>query len=103
MAKRYCTNCHTGFERTQNTTCPKCGAKEKFMAEWTFEARLNQLKAMHSLMREANDENIYMAWILVMPDEPSEEDFQDIALDDELYDECWDRFRSLIKKDGMKW
>ena len=109
MAKRYCTTCGTGFEcapSDEACTCPGCGAKRQFkyfIPEWTFEARLNQLKAMHSLMCEANDENIYMAWILVMPDEPSEDDFQYIALDEELYNECWDRFRSLIKKDGMKW
>ena len=71
--------------------------------QWTKNVRIRQLKAMHELMTLANDENIYMAWIYTMPDEPSEEDFEDIAEDDEMYNECFDAFVRLIKHDGNRY
>ena len=57
---------------------------------------------MHELMCQANDENIYMTWIYLMPDEPSEEDFEYIASDDEAYNECFDLFVKLIAKKGNR-
>ena len=54
-------------------------------------------------MTEANDENIYMSWICTMPDCPSEEDFIDIALDDEQYTDCFDEFVRLIAKNGNRY
>jgi DNA-directed RNA polymerase subunit RPC12/RpoP len=70
---------------------------------WTRDARINQLRAMHNLMCEANDESIYMAWIYTMPDCPTEEDFIDIAMDDDSYNECFDAFIRLIAKNGNRW
>ena len=67
------------------------------------DARITQLKAMHDLMTEANDENIYMTWIYRMPDCPSEEDFIDIAMDDEQYNGCFDLFVKLIAKEGNRY
>ena len=58
---------------------------------------------MHQLMCEANDEDIYMTWIYVMPDGATEEDFMDIAMDDEQYNECFDLFVKLIVKKGNRW
>ena len=52
---------------------------------------------------EANDENIYMTWILLMPDEPTDEDIEDIAMDDEAYNECFDLFVKLIAKKGNRY
>ena len=78
------------------------GYKE-VIAGYTRDARITQLKAMHTLMVEANDENIYMSWIYTMPDCPSEDDFESIALDDEQYNECFDKFVRLIAKDGNRY
>ena len=78
------------------------GAKD-IMAGHTRDARVAQLKAMHQLMLQANDETIYHTWIYTMPDEPSEEDFVDIALDDEQYNECFDLFVKLIAKEGNRY
>ena len=61
----YCIHCGSvvKFEYKQKTTiCPDCQreiAHEDAMPGWTREARINQLKAMHNMMCEANDENIY--------------------------------------------
>ena len=69
----------------------------------TIESRINQLKAMHTLMTEANDENIYMHWAtLAVPDCPSEDDFEYIAQDEELYNECFDLFVKLIALKGNR-
>ena len=87
----YCLGCDTSVQRV-NT-----------IAYHTRNARINQLKAMHTLMQYANDESIYMTWIYLMPDCPSEEDFESIAMDDEQYNECFDLFVKLIKKDGNRY
>ena len=73
------------------------------IAGFTKNARINQLKAMHDLMCEANDEGIYMRWIYLMPDCPSDVDFEDIAIDDKLYNECFDLFVKLIAKEGNRY
>ena len=54
-------------------------------------------------MCEANDENIYMAWICTMPDCPTMEDFIDIAMSDEQYNDCFDKFVELIQYEGNRW
>jgi hypothetical protein len=73
------------------------------MRDYVKETRIAQLKAMHELMTEANDENIYMSWIYLMPDCPSEEDFKFIALNDKSYNECFDKFVKLIAKGGNRY
>lgn len=69
----------------------------------TREMRIQQLKAMHKLMTLANDETIYMAWIHIMPDQPTEDDFIDIAMDDEQYNECFNEFVRLIRDTGCRY
>ena len=86
--------------------CPTCNKEltpKQTITSWKLEARTNQLRAMHELMCNANDENIYMSWIYLMPDGATEEDFKDIALDDALYNECFDVFVKLIRKEGNRW
>lgn len=88
----------------QCTGCLKEITRKDTIAEWTLEARVAQLKAMHELMLNVNDEEIYMTWIVTgVPDEPSDTDFEDIALDDEMYNECFDLFVDLIKYKGNRW
>lgn len=107
--KRYCKKCgeELNFEygKTQ-TYCLGCDALVQIgdtMADHTRDARINQLKAMHDLMLEANDEGIYMTWIYLMPDCPSEEDFEYIAIDDEQYNGCFDLFVKLIAREGNRY
>lgn len=74
------------------------------MSKYVREARITQLKAMHKLMCNANDEDIYMTWIMTgVPDEPMEEDFEWIAEDDQAYEECFDLFVKLIARKGNRW
>lgn len=44
------------------------------------------LKALHVLIIATTDENIYEDWDKIIPDEPDEEDFEEIAEDKELFD-----------------
>lgn len=84
--------------------CNKELTKSDVIYSWVFFTRVAQLKAMHELMRNANDEEIYMTWIVAgVPDEPREEDFEDIAADDDMYNECFDLFIKLIKDENNRW
>lgn len=106
---RYCKKCGSQVELEYGMTqtyCPGCETSVQridTIAGHTRDARITQLKAMHQLMLEANDENIYMSWIYLVPDCPSEEDFESIAIDDDEYNECFDKFVRLIAKDGNRY
>ena len=107
--KYYCRNCGAEVEIEHfkpSYTCCNCNKiiKHKdLMRSWVLEPRIAQLKAMHTLICNANDENIYMSWTYTMPDCPSKEDFFDIALDDDDYNACFDTFVELIKNKGNRW
>lgn len=103
-----CRECANEVQINEDNTayCPSCNKEltpTGTIGSWTFDARMDQLRAMHNLMCNANDESIYMSWIYTMPDGATEEDFKDIALDDESYNECFDTFIKLIKKEGNRW
>lgn len=66
-------------------------------------ARMSQLKAMHEVMINANDESIYMSWISCgVPDCPQDDDYEFIAEDDENYNEAVELFIKLIQKKGYR-
>ena len=60
--------------------------------------RIRKLKAMHEMILNINDENYYMTWIYTVPDEPSDNDFEDIAENIEMYNEVEALFKRLIVK-----
>ena len=108
----YCKRCASQVEKVFDNTDAlafKCECTDSLLshksviAGYTRDSRINQLKAMHQLMLEANDESIYMSWIYTMPDCPSEDDFESIAVDDESYNECFDKFVRLIGKPGNRY
>ena len=104
-----CRDCGSKVKINENNTahcgyCDKDLTPKEAIASWTFEARVAQLKAMHELMRNANDEEIYMSWIVMgVPDEPDAEDFEYIAMNDELYNDSFDTFIRLIHYEGNRW
>ena len=65
-----------------------------------LEERITNLKRMHNVMTRMNDEEVYMAWINYMPDEPSDDDINFIAQNDEDYDEIVRIFVRLVWKYG---
>lgn len=63
-----------------------------------MEERIEQLKVMNEIMKNSSDEDIYCAWICVVPDEPSESDFESIAEDDKAFEEVFSLFYDLYLK-----
>ena len=109
---RYCRECGNKVEEidaVDGNRAFKCECTDKVLTYkevipgFTLDARITQLKAMHTLMLEANDESIYMSWIYLMPDCPNEYDFKEIAMDDKSYNECFDKFVRLIAKSGNRY
>lgn len=72
------------------------------MDEIKIKMRADQMQAMHEVIRNANDEGIYMTWIYLVPDEPSRDDFEFMAESDETYKEVCDLFVKLVKKPGFR-
>lgn len=68
----------------------------------TIRFRADQIKAMHEVIKCANDETIYAIWITEVPDEPDDEDFESIADDDESYNEVIDLFVKLVGRKGYR-
>lgn len=107
--KYYCRNCGAEIEveyGIESYTCGECKKEIEYknlMRSWMLDARVSQLKLMNNLMCEANDETIYSSWIFLVPDGSSHEDFIDIAMDDEQYNECFDKFVRLIQHKGNRW
>lgn len=60
--------------------------------------RIRKIKAMHEMVLNIDNEGYYMTWIYTVPDEPTEEDFEDIAEDVEFYNEVESLFKRLIAK-----
>lgn len=107
--KYYCRNCGAEIEveyGIHNYICHNCNKTSTYkdlMRSWMLDARISQLKAMHNLMCEVNDERIYISWTYTVPDCPTEDDFIDIAMDDEEYNEVFDLFINLIQHEGNRW
>ena len=69
-----------------------------------IKTRVRQLKAMHELMCCTNYEEIYYSWVTTgVPDCPLESDFESIAEDDKMYNDCVDLFIKLISRKGYRW
>lgn len=62
------------------------------------EYRMQKLEAMHNMVMCIDDEDYYFTWINLIPDEPTKEDFMDIAEDITLYKEAEELFKRLITK-----
>ena len=71
------------------------------VAEQIKAKRIENVRNMHNLVCGLNNENAYMWWIEdAVPDEPSDDDFIDIAEDDEMYEECIETFLKILTKYG---
>lgn len=58
--------------------------------------RVAQLRAMDKFVRSVNDEELTDSWFCAgVPDEATAEDYNFIASDDELYQDCVRIFRSI--------
>ena len=68
-------------------------------------------KVMHEIIRCMNNEDAYMEWIDIVPDEPTDEDFREIAQSDMLFAETCKAIKSIFTEyaedglfiDGQLW
>ena len=71
------------------------------MTEKYLKDRIELLKAMHTIVTSMNHEGAYYnSWIYLVPDCPSEDDFADIAEDDDDMEECAKLFMTLMSNYG---
>jgi len=61
-------------------------------------SRTKLLKTLHNIMINMNDENAYMTWIYIVPDEPTEDDFIDIACNDKDFEDVLNLFIRLFSE-----
>ena len=65
--------------------------------------RAEILKAMHRLVLAMNDEEAYMAWILIIPDGADDAELESIALhDEENFNDACNLFNRLVKNCACK-
>ena len=94
MTVAYKCECHKGRLLFPNEVMPG----------YTLDARMKQLECMHTMIQNANDEDIYMVWVANgIPDGADEVDLLYIALEDSAYKECFDLFVKLIARKGNRW
>ena len=60
--------------------------------------RAEFVQSMNNVVKHLNDENAYIHWITVVPDEAEQADFEDIADDEELFDEAVYLFKSIMER-----
>lgn len=60
-------------------------------------SRVKLLKAMDEIVGDISDENAYAWWIVTVPDQASDDDFEDIAEDQEFCDEVCEKFAKIVK------
>ena len=62
------------------------------------DSKLTDVKMMHQIMLSMNNEDAYMSWIYTMPDQPTEEDFEYFADDDDEYNDLRETFDRIFKR-----
>lgn len=60
--------------------------------------RADFVRSMNNIMVHMNDEEAYMKWIQVVPDGATQEDFEAIADNEELFDSTVYLFKDLMDK-----
>ena len=60
--------------------------------------RADFVRSMNDIIAHLNDEDAYMKWIQVVPDGATQEDFEAIADDEELFDSTVYLFKDLMER-----
>lgn len=59
--------------------------------------KMNLLGGMNEYIKKMGDESIWMSWIMLVPDECTEDDLQFIAEDEELWADTCRLFDILVR------
>ncbi len=57
--------------------------------KYTKNERIEWLKALWDAVINDGDERLWMSLIWIIPDEPQEDDFEFIAENEDLWEDCW--------------
>lgn len=60
--------------------------------------RADFVRSMNNIMVHMNDEDAYMKWIQVVPDGATQDDFEVIADNEELFDSTMYLFKDLMER-----
>lgn len=60
--------------------------------------RIKLLGRLHNVIRNMNHEDAYALWIYVVPDEPTREDFAEIASNDADFKEVINLFKKIFDR-----
>ena len=60
--------------------------------------RADFVRSMNNIIIHLNDEDAYMNWIQVVPDGATQDDFESIADDEELFDDVVYLFKDLMER-----
>lgn len=63
-----------------------------------LKGRIELVKAMNTIITCINDEDAYMEWIYIVPDQATEDDFEFIAEDDEEFEDAVRAFGIICKE-----
>ncbi len=63
-----------------------------------LKGRIEIIKAMNTIVTCMNDENAYMRWIYIVPDQATEDDFEFIAEDEEEFESAVRAFGIIAKE-----
>lgn len=72
--------------------------RERIDMDMYKDERTDFVRSMNDIMVHMNDENAYMKWIQVVPDGATQDDFEAIADDEELFDETVYLFKDIMKQ-----
>lgn len=60
--------------------------------------RIKLLERLHEVVRNMNHEDAYMVWTFVVPDEPTKEDFAEIASNEEDFEVVLNLFKKIFNR-----
>lgn len=70
----------------------------RFSFSEMIKTKMNLLQQMHKFVIDIGDEEIYEEWVTsCVPDEPSEDDYEFIASNENLWNEVVEKFAQIIK------
>lgn len=70
------------------------------LRERALKERFEILKSMNTLIKAMNNEEAYLEWIYLIPDQADDDELMECAEDSEIFKEACELFRALLKRYG---
>ena len=69
------------------------------MTRYEIEERIEELKRIDESVKDFDNEELWLIWIMVVPDGATDEDYEDIAEDDDFYEEVVSLYKKLQEEE----